>query len=57
MAAERTDLAELGKRLLELELALVGRIKENEEIINKIDNWKFHFHNLPVKPKIVVVNK
>ena len=50
MAAQMGDLADLRKRLRELEATIDRRIKENEELMNKIDNWKFHFENLAVKP-------
>ena len=50
MAAQAEDLADLRKRLLDLEATIDRRIKENEELMNKIDNWKFHFENLAVKP-------
>lgn len=50
MAAQTEDLADLRKRLLELQATIDHRIKENEELMNKIDNWKFHFENLAVKP-------
>ena len=51
MTAEAKHLAHLRERLLELEAAIDHRIKENEELMNKIDNWKFHYENLAVKPK------
>jgi predicted nuclease with TOPRIM domain len=50
MAAQAEDLANLRKRLLELKATIDRRIKENEELMNRIDNWKFHFENLAVKP-------
>ena len=46
MVAQTEDLADLRKRLLELEATIDRRIKENQELMNKIDNWKFHFENL-----------
>lgn len=50
MAAQTEDLADLRRRFLDLEATIDRCIKENEELMNKIDNRKFHFENLAVKP-------
>ena len=54
MPAQTEDLADLRKRLLELQATIDHRIKENEELMNKIDNWKFHFENLAVKRVVLI---
>ena len=53
MAVDPKYVARLRRKVFKLRAAINRHVSENEELMNKIDNWKFYIDNREGKTTVV----